>query len=66
MGKRNIHNTAENTRPKKTYARVSNFEKCRIKQYCLKYHLSENRFMIESAIYCIENNIPVKELFSDG
>lgn len=66
MNKNNLKDIVINNRSKKTYARVSNFEKYRIKQYCLKHHLSENRFMIESAIYCIENDIPVEELLSGG
>lgn len=51
---------------KKFYARVTLYEQCKIRQYCLKHHISRNRMMIESAMYCIDNDIPVKELLNTG
>lgn len=50
---------------KKSYVRITGYEQIKIKQYCLKHHISNNRFMLEAAMYCIENDIPLKELFSN-
>lgn len=50
---------------KKSYVRITGYEQVKIRQYCLKHHISRNRFMLESAMYCIDNDIPVKKLFSD-
>lgn len=49
---------------KKSYVRVNGYEKIMINHYCLKHHISRNRLMIKSAMYCIENDIPLKDLFN--
>ncbi len=49
---------------KKSYVRVTGYEQIKIRNYCLKHHISKSRLMIESAMYCIENNISVKDLFN--
>lgn len=49
---------------KKSYVRVTGYEMTKIRQYCLKNHISRNRLMLESAMYCIENDISVKDLFN--
>lgn len=48
---------------KKSYVRVTEYERNKIKQYCLKHHISKSRLIIEATLYCIENNISIEELF---
>lgn len=48
---------------KKSYVRVTEYEGNKIKQYCLRHHISKSRLIIKATLYCIENNISIEELF---
>lgn len=48
---------------KKSYVRVTEYEGNKIKQYCLRHHISKSRLIIKATLYCIENNISIDELF---